>query len=220
MMAMPFLGSDAVDYVIKKKGESRSFPEGDAFLEGASSEGDIVLHLGTPFKVDVKKTAVLVELETECLGKHTGENMGREGSNVLGFARYRNGEDPPSNLIELVRQPMTEDEAIAAASTMFEAAGLEVAVSSDQAGRIIDRLVRPKYNAALTFLDEGLATAEDMDLTCRLGLGYVDGPIERLERGGLARHFDVTKALFDVYGTSAFAPGRRATVAKQRWPVG
>ena len=220
MMAMPFLGSDAVDYVIKKKGESRSFPEGDAFLEGASSEGDIVLHLGTPFKVDVKKTAVLVELETECLGKHTGENMGREGSNVLGFARYRNGEDPPSNLIELVRQPMTEDEAIAAALTMFEAAGLEVAVSSDQAGRIIDRLVRPKYNAALTFLDEGLATAEDMDLTCRLGLGYVDGPIERLERGGLARHFDVTKALFDVYGTSAFAPGRRATVAKQRWPVG
>ena len=219
MMAMPFLGSDAVDYVIKKKGESRSFPEGDAFLEGASSEGDIVLHLGTPFKVDVKKTAVLVELETECLGKHTGENMGREGSNVLGFARYRNGEDPPSNLIELVRQPMTEDEAIAAALTMFEAAGLEVAVSSDQAGRIIDRLVRPKYNAALTFLDEGLATAEDMDLTCRLGLGYVDGPIERLERGGLARHFDVTKALFDVYGTSAFAPGRRATVAKQRWPV-
>ena len=32
-------------------------------------------------------------------------------------------------------------------------------------------------------------------------------------------HFDVTKALFDVYGTSAFAPGRRATVAKQRWSV-
>ena len=203
-------------YVIKKEGESRSFPEGEAFLEGASSEGDIVLHLGTPFEPDPVKTAVLVELEMECLGVHTGENAGLEGSNALGFARYRNGDEAPSNLIELVRQPATDDSAIAAARAIFEAAGFEVAVSADQAGRIIDRLVRPKYNAALTFLDEGLATAEDMDLTCRLGLGYADGPIERLERGGLARHFDVTKALFEVYGTPAYAPGRRATVAKQR----
>ena len=217
MMMMRFLVGDAMDYVIKKQGESWSFPEGDPFLEGASSEGDIVLHLGTTFEADAEKMAVLVELGTECLGKHTGENVGREGSNALGFARYRNGEDPPSNIIELVRQPMTDDGAITAASAMFEAAGLEVAVSADQAGRIIDRLVRPKYNAALTFLDEGLASADDLDLTCRLGLGYADGPIERLERGGLARHFDVTNALFNVYGTSAFAPGRRATVAKQRW---
>ena len=203
-------------YVIKKQGESRSFPEGEAFLEGASSEGDIVLHLGAPFEPDAGKTAVLVELEMECLGVHTGENAGLEGSNALGFARYRNGDEAPSNLIELVRQPATDDSAIAAARAIFEAAGFEVAVSADQAGRIIDRLVRPKYNAALTLLDEGLATADDMDMTCRLGLGYTNGPIERLEQGGLAHHFDVTKALFEVYGTPAYAPGRRATVAKQR----
>ena len=205
-----------MDYVIKKQGESRSFSEGDAFLEGASAEGDIVLYLGMPFKPDAGKTAVLVELGMECLGVHTGEYAGLEGTNALGFARYRNGEQSPSNLVELVRQPTTDDGAIAAAIAMFEAAGFEVAISADQAGRIIDRLVRPKYNAALTFLDEGLATAGDMDLTCRLGLGYSNGPIERLEQGGLAHHFDVTKALFEVYGTPAYAPGRRATVAKQR----
>ena len=205
-----------MDYVIKKQGESRSFSEGDAFLEGASAEGDIVLYLGMPFKPDAGKVAVLVELGMECLGVHTGEYAGLEGTNALGFARYRNGEQSPSNLVELVRQPTTDDGAIAAAIAMFEAAGFEVAISADQAGRIIDRLVRPKYNAALTFLDEGLATAGDMDLTCRLGLGYSNGPIERLEQGGLAHHFDVTKALFEVYGTPAYAPGRRATVAKQR----
>ena len=205
-----------MDYVIKKQGESRSFSEGDAFLEGASAEGDIVLYLGMPFEPDTGKTAVLVELGMECLGVHTGEYAGLEGTNALGFARYRNGEQAPSNLVELVRQPTTDDGAIAAAIAMFEAADFEVAISADQAGRIIDRLVRPKYNAALTFLDEGLATAGDMDLTCRLGLGYSNGPIEGLEQGGLAHHFDVTKALFEVYGTPAYAPGRRATVANQR----
>jgi 3-hydroxybutyryl-CoA dehydrogenase len=203
-------------YAILQRGESRSFPPGDAFLAGASTSGEVAIHLGTPLAIDASKSAVLIELGSECLGAHTGEKAGEEGSNVLGFARYRNGNDAPSQLIELVRQPNTKAEAIAAAKAVFEAAGFTVAVCSDQAGRIIDRLVRPKYNAALRFLDEGLATAKDMDTTCRLGLGYPDGPIERVERGGLAYHHDVTKALFEVYGTPAYAPARRAVVAKQR----
>jgi 3-hydroxybutyryl-CoA dehydrogenase len=76
------------------------------------------------------------------------------------------------------------------------------------------------YNAALRFLDEGLASAAAMDTTCRLGLGYPDGPIERVVRGGLARHHDVTRALFEAYGTAAYAPPRRAVVARQRQAKG
>jgi len=205
-----------VSYSIIAKGESRSFPKGDAFLAGAAEHADVVIYLGASVVADDSKAAILVELGTESLGVHTGEASGEEGSNVLGFARYRNGSDAPSKLVELVRQPRTKDSAIAAARAVLEGAGLTVVVCSDQPGRIIDRLVRPKYNAALRFLDEGLATAKDMDLTCRLGLGYPDGPIERVERGGLAYHHDVTKALFDVSGAVAYAPARRAIVAKQR----
>jgi len=203
-------------YTIQQKGESRSFPPGDGFLLAASESGEVTVHLGTAPVADDSKAAILVELGTECLGVHTGEAGGEEGSNVLGFARYRNGSDPPSQLIELVRQPNSKAEAVEAARAVFEAAGFTVAVCADQAGRIVDRLVRPKYNAALRFLDEGLATAKDMDTTCRLGLGYPDGPIERVERGGLAYHHDVTKALFEIYGTPGYAPARRAVGAKQR----
>ena len=203
-------------YSISQRGESRSFPAGDAFLCAASADGEVKLHLGTPLTADDMKAAVLVELGTECLGVHTGESSGEEGSNVLGFARFRNGSDAPSQLIELVRQPQTKPEAVAAAKAVFEVAGFAVVICSDQVGRIIDRLVRPKYNAALRFLDEGLATAKDMDLTCRLGLGYPDGPIEQVERGGLAYHHDVSEALFAVTGAAAYAPARRALVAKQR----
>jgi 3-hydroxybutyryl-CoA dehydrogenase len=203
-------------YAIVKAGKSCSFPEGDPFLDGAAPDGEVVLYLGTPHRADSGKKAVLVELGTECLGVHTGEGYGDEGSNVLGFARYRNGDDPPSSLIELVVQPKSTPSAIEAARALFESAGLEVAVCADQAGRIVDRLIRPVYNAALRFLDEGLASAEAMDATCRLGLGYPDGPIERVLRGGLARHDEITSALFEVYGTAAYAPARRAVVAKQR----
>lgn len=207
------------DYSIRQNGPSRSFPEGDAFLTGASEDADIVIHLGGSGGLalgDPAKTAILVELDTECLGVHTGEDGGREGSNVLGFARYRNGNDAPTNLIELVRQPASDPAAIETAIALFEAAGFAVVVCADQPGRIIDRLVRPKYNAALRFLDEGLASAEAMDMTCRMGLGYPDGPIERVERGGLARHHDVSKAIFEMTGHLSYMPARRAVVAKTR----
>jgi len=206
-------------YAILAGGESRSFPPGDPFLAaGVEAENAEVLVLlgGAPYQPDPAKAAILIELGTECLGVHTGEAAGEEGSNVLGFARWRNGDDPPSKLVELVRQPRTHESALAAARAVLEAAGLTVAVCADQAGRIVDRLLRPKLNAALRFLDEGLASAKDMDLTCRLGLGYPEGPIERVERGGLAHHYDVTRALFEVYGTAAYAPARRAVVAAQR----
>jgi 3-hydroxybutyryl-CoA dehydrogenase len=145
---------------------------------------------------------------------HAGED--EDAANVLGFARYRNGDDVPSGLVELVRGPITADEAVSAARAVFESAGLTVVVCTDQAGRIIDRLVRPKYNAALRLLDEGLASQADIDTTCRLGLGYPDGPIERTLRGGLVAHYDICSSLFEVYGTPAYAPARRAVVAKMR----
>jgi 3-hydroxybutyryl-CoA dehydrogenase len=205
-------------YAILQQGQSRSFPRGDPFLSGAvdPAAADVVLHLGTKLMPDPEKAAVLVELGMECLGVHTGEHSGEEGSNVLGFSRYRNGSDPPSPLIELVRQPRTQASAIDAAKTVFSAAGLTVVVCADSPGRIVDALVRPKYNAALRLLDEELATAADIDLTCRLGLGYPDGPIERVVRGGLAHHYEICRALFEIYGTPAYAPARRAAVAAAR----
>jgi 3-hydroxybutyryl-CoA dehydrogenase len=205
-------------YAIIKQGDSRSFPDGDPFLDGGvgTDKADVLFYLGVRHAEDASKAAILIELEQECLGAHTGERMGDEGSNILGFARYRNGSDPPSNLIEVVRQPLTPDSAIEAARAVLQAAGLQVALCSDQAGRIIDRLVRPKYNAALRLLDEGLATQSDMDLTCRLGLGYPDGPIERVVRGGLADHYAISTALFETYGTPGYAPARRSVVAAQR----
>ncbi|MBN9889862.1 3-hydroxyacyl-CoA dehydrogenase NAD-binding domain-containing protein [Salipiger abyssi] len=208
--------TEAPGYAIVGTGESRSFPAGDAFLSGGAEGAPVTIHLGGGFAPDDSKTAVLVELDTECLGVHTGEDLGREGSNAVGFARYRNGNDAPSNLIELVKQPNTDPQALAAARAVFEVAGFDVVVCADQPGRIIDRLVRPKYNDALRFLDEGLATAEDMDKTCCMGLGYPDGPLERVQRGGLGRHYDVTTALQEMSGQPGYAPARAAVVAKAR----
>jgi 3-hydroxybutyryl-CoA dehydrogenase len=212
-------------YQLIDTGNSRSFPDADAhpLRHKAEAEGEVVIIIGDKVGRALQtlterdsKTAVLIELGAESLGVHTGEARGNEGSNVLGFARFRLGDAPPTPLIEVVRQPNTADTAIAAAKEIFENVGLQIAVCGDFQGRIIDRLVRAYYNAALKRLDEGLASADDLDMTLKLGLGYPEGPISLLERSGLAHHHDVTQALFEATGDAAYAPARRARVAKAR----
>lgn len=210
-------------YAIVRAGESRSFPATHAFIEKADATGVARVFIGKDAGPAFESAGdlsacpfVAIELGTECLGVHTGESRGQEGSNVLGFARFRLGKAEPSPLVELVRQPTTGETAISAARAAFEAAGLKVAVCSDFPGRIVDRLIRPYFNAALRRLDERLATADDLDTTLRLGLGYPEGPIALLERTGLAEHHDVTLALYQALGDASFAPARRAQVAKVR----
>lgn len=210
-------------YQITQAGDSRSFPASHAFLEQAQASGAARVFIGKDAGQAFAQAGdlsacpfVAIELDTECLGVHTGESGGQEGSNVVGFARFRLGKADPTLLVELVRQPHTHASAIAAAKAALEAAGLKVAVCGDFPGRIVDRLIRPYLNAALRRLDEKLASAQDMDKTLCLGLGYPEGPISLLERTGLAEHHDVTQALYVALGQEAYAPARRAQVAKAR----
>jgi 3-hydroxybutyryl-CoA dehydrogenase len=210
-------------YLLHDTGGSRSFPAPHPLTQQAAASGDVAILIGAGAGAAYRAmadaaapTAVLIELGTECLGVHTGEDRGKEGGNTLGFARFRLGDAEPTNLVELVKQPGTRPEALAAARAVLEGAGLVVAVCNDFPGRILDRLLRPYFNATLRRLDEGLATAEDMDITLRLGLGYPEGPIALLHRTGLAAHHDVSQALYEALGDPAYAPARRAQVAKQR----
>ena len=215
--------SHSLSHRVIAAGVSRSFPEAHGLISSAGADGDILIitgaEAGAAYAALADKDsyrAILIELGTECLGVHTGESRALEGGPVLGFARFRLGDAAPTDLVEIVCQPATPAEVVDAARALFEAHGLKTAVCGDFPGRIIDRLVRPYYNAALNRLDAQLATAADMDLTLRLGLGYPEGPIELLERTGLAAHHDVTGALYAALGDPAYAPARRAQVAKAR----
>jgi 3-hydroxybutyryl-CoA dehydrogenase len=208
---------------IVSSGPSRSFPTGPAELAAATSAAEGLVIIGSAAGrafAEVSRGAphpfIAIELGMECLAEHTGLESTAHAERTLGFARFRMGDAAPTRLVELVRQPWTRPEALAAAKSAFEAAGFHVAICGDFPGRIVDRLIRPYLNAVLRRLDEQLACAEDLDTTLRMGLGYPEGPLALLNRTGLAHHFDVTEALHLALGGSDFLPARRARVAKSR----
>ena len=203
-------------YAIRRTGESRSFPEGDAFLDGAAEDADVVVLLGAPYEPDPSRTAILIELGTECLGVHTGEAAGEEGSNALGFARYRNGDDPPSDLVELVRQPNTEERAIWRPAPCSKGRGSRSSFPPTASGASSTGWSGRNTTRRCGCSTTGSRRRRTWILACRLGLGYPDGPVERTVRGGLAYHHDVSSALFAASGQPGDAPARAAGVARAR----
>ena len=213
---------------IIQAGQSRSFSV-DALddLSAMKSDPSTLVFLGTQAGASYQQwlqaessqhgdlTLILIELDLECLGQYTGESQGLEGSKVLGFARYLIGQKPTA-LVELVRQPGSCEQAIAKARDCFETLGLKIAICADRPGRIVDRLIRPYLNAALRRLDEGLASAKDLDATLRMGLGYPHGPIALLDQMGLADHAKRSSHLAQALGDVDFIPARRAQVALER----
>jgi 3-hydroxybutyryl-CoA dehydrogenase len=201
-------------------GESRSFPKGSVELSAATA-GVVIAGVDaasayTALSDSAPVAFVAVELGTECLAEHVGLNKSDAHAKTVGFARFRFGTAEPSSLVEIVCMPWTDAAAVDAARAEFEACGFIVAVCGDFPGRIVDRLIRPYFNAVLRRLDEGLASAKDLDTTLRLGLGYPEGPIALLERTGLDHHFDISNALYVALGNADYAPARRARVAKAR----
>lgn len=204
---------------ILSHGPSRSFPAGDPFFDAAAAESDVLVVTGDRAAdalagLDAAAyTAIAVELGASCLGAVTGEALGAEGGNIVGFSRYRTGREAPTRTIEIVVQPHTTPQARARAAEVFAAAGLEVVTCADVEGRILDRLMRPYFNRALDALDRALATPDALDRTLRLGLGYPRGPLEILSAAGLREHFEVSARLHAALGEQAYLPARRARVA-------
>jgi len=208
-----------MSHTIMQRGDSASFAQAHALHDAAVEAGAGLFIMGDQAGALWKELSsqtsarsfVAIELDTECLGVYTGDEHGPE--NVVGFARFRLGDDPATPLVELVRKPFTHAAAVQAAKAALQAAGLKVAVCHDFPGRILNRLIRPYYNAALRRLDDGLATEADLDKTLCMGLGYPEGPISLLKRSGLHHHYRQTLALYQALGQEAYAPARRAQVA-------
>lgn len=92
---------------------------------------------------------------------------------------------PVMPLVEVIPAASTASETLALARAWATSLGKQVVVSKDEAGFIVNRVLIPFLNDAIRLLDTGVATREDIDAACRLGLGHPMGPLQLADLIGL-----------------------------------
>lgn len=93
---------------------------------------------------------------------------------------------PLMRLVELVRGLKTSDETLATARAFAEEIGKTcIVVQRDVAGFVTTRLVSALAMEAVALYESGVASAEDIDLACRLGFGHPMGPLTTADLTGV-----------------------------------
>ncbi len=93
---------------------------------------------------------------------------------------------PMMRRVELVRGLRTTDATLATARSFAEDLGKTcIVVERDVAGFVTTRLVSALAMEAVALYESGVASAEDIDLACRLGFGHPMGPLATTDLTGV-----------------------------------
>ena len=123
---------------------------------------------------------------------------------------------PLMPLVEVVRAVTTGRETLDRAMAFVRRLGKEPIASRDRSGFVVNRLLVPYLLDAVRALEQGVATAADIDRGMQLGCGHPMGPLTLLDFIGLDTAVRIAEIMFDEYREPRFAPPsllRRMVVA-------
>jgi 3-hydroxybutyryl-CoA dehydrogenase len=103
-------------------------------------------------------------------------------------------------LLEIVRALETDEDTLATALDVGRRMGKEVVVIKESPGFVTSRINAMIGNEAFYMLQEGVATAEDIDKTLKLGLNHPMGPFELVDLVGLDTHLHILEYLHKTLG--------------------
>jgi 3-hydroxybutyryl-CoA dehydrogenase len=114
---------------------------------------------------------------------------------------------PMMALCELVRGYKTSDETLARARDFAEGIGKTcILVNRDVAGFVTTRLISALVVEAVKLYESGVASAEDIDIACKLGFGHAMGPLATTDLTGVDILRNATRNIYEETQDEKFAP--------------
>ena len=112
---------------------------------------------------------------------------------LVGFASFYPLKD--RRLIELAAGLQTSEASMAKAEEPFKSLGKETVRVKDSAGLTFPRILSLIVNEAARSLEEGVASADEIDVAMRLGVNYPQGPLRWADQIGLDEVLAVLEGL-------------------------
>jgi 3-hydroxybutyryl-CoA dehydrogenase len=119
-------------------------------------------------------------------------------------------------LVEVVPAFDTDPAIVAWTIAILESAGMQPIAVKDVAGFAVNRMLHAMLIEAVKLVEEGVATPEDLDTACRLGLGHPIGPFALMDNVTSGLCLQVQEILQDCYGERFRPPA----LLKQRVAAG
>ena len=115
---------------------------------------------------------------------------------------------PAMKLVELVATPQTDPNVADMVRDLAVAVGKQPVLVQDSPGFVVNRLLIPMINEAILLLDQGVASAEDIDTAMKLGCGFPMGPLELSDLIGNDITLVTMQSLEKRLGSDKYAPAR------------
>jgi 3-hydroxybutyryl-CoA dehydrogenase len=119
-------------------------------------------------------------------------------------------------LVEVVPAFETSPQTVAWTSSLLEGVGKTPIAVKDIAGFAVNRMLHAMLIEAVKLVEEGVATPEDLDTACRLGLGHPIGPFALMDNVTTGLCLQVQDILQESYGERFRPPA----LLKQRVAAG
>jgi 3-hydroxybutyryl-CoA dehydrogenase len=113
---------------------------------------------------------------------------------------------PVMQLVEIIRAAQTSDSTYATTKALAERMGKTTVLSKDMPGFIVNRILLPMLNEACFALQEGLASAEDIDTAMKLGTNTPMGPLALADFIGLDTCLYIAEVLHEGLGDDKYRP--------------
>jgi 3-hydroxybutyryl-CoA dehydrogenase len=183
----------------------REFAGTDLVLEAVTEDLEVKKKILDELSEAVRETTILAT-NTSSLSIEALSAAVRKPQRFFGMHFF----NPPTTLelVEVVPGPSTAEEVLAAARTLLEACGKTPVTVKDTPGFIVNRLLLLLINEAARMLDQGVATAEDIDTAMRLGALQPVGPLALADLIGLDTCQSILAVLHDKLEGSSYAPAR------------
>ncbi|MGQ4877677.1 3-hydroxybutyryl-CoA dehydrogenase [Billgrantia sp. LNSP4103-1] len=113
---------------------------------------------------------------------------------------------PVLKLVEVIRAEQTSDATVASIEALARSLGKTSVAIADSPGFAVNRLLVPMINEAAFLLQEGAASAEDIDQSMKLGAAHPMGPLALADLIGLDVCLAIMEVLQEGFGDPKYRP--------------